>query len=358
MKAAPVIEIVESADPESLSRFSEIIDVRTPAEWGEDHIFGSVNLPVLSNEERARVGTIYRQDCPHEARRIGAALVARNIARHLEGPLAGKDRSFSPLLYCWRGGQRSAAMASVFSQIGWRVRVLEGGYKTYRRRVVAALYEEASPLNAVLLEGSTGAGKTEMLSRLCALGVQTLDLEALAAHRGSLFGALPGEAQPSQKLFESRLLAALEALDPQKPVVIEAESSKVGDLMIPPALWRTMAGASAIGINAPAAERAKYLLCAYGDISADIERLEEIIQRLPVHLSKDERAAWRALARAGALEELARSLLLAHYDPAYQRSMRKAERMRLGTIELTSLSEGARAEAAEKIATMVRDFGS
>jgi tRNA 2-selenouridine synthase len=222
----------EAVDPASLAYFDAIIDVRSPSEFAEDHIPGAENLPVLDDAQRAEVGTIYVQQSRFLARRIGAAHVARNIALHLETTLADRPASFRPLVHCWRGGQRSQAMATILSQVGWPTSVLVGGYRTYRRRVTARLYDDGpTPLKLVLLDGHTGSAKTDVLLRLAQLGVQTLDLEGLAEHRGSLFGGRPGRAQPSQKLFESRLLSALEALDPARPVVVEAESSKIGERM-------------------------------------------------------------------------------------------------------------------------------
>ncbi|MBV8684102.1 MAG: tRNA 2-selenouridine(34) synthase MnmH, partial [Caulobacteraceae bacterium] len=224
-----MISTLTEATPDRLAAFDAIIDVRTPAEFADDHVPGAVNLPVLSNEERAQVGTIYVQESRFKARRIGAAIIARNVATHLEDALADKPGSFAPLVYCWRGGQRSGAMATILDQIGWRVTVLTGGYRTYRRRVTTALYEAEPSLKVVLIDGQTGVAKTDILGRLAARGVQALDLEGLAAHRGSLFGALT-QPQPPQKLFESRLLAAMEGFDLTRPVVVEAESSKVGEL--------------------------------------------------------------------------------------------------------------------------------
>ena len=327
----PAIRVVAETSPEVLAGFDAIIDVRSPAEFAEDHIPGAENLPVLSNEERTEVGTIYVQESRFRARRLGAALVARNIAAHLEGALAGRPGGFRPLVHCWRGGQRSHAMATVLSQVGWRTAVLEGGYRTWRRRVQRLLYQDGPQLRLVLLDGGTGAGKTEMLARLAERGVQTLDLEALAEHRGSLFGGL-GRPQPSQKLFESRLLAAVEALDPARPIVVEAESSKVGDRMIPPVLWRAMQAAPRIELAAPPEVRAGYLVHTYRDIIEDRAALDEALARLPVRASPERRKAWRALADAGDFQALALALLEHHYDPAYARSARG--RSRLGVVEV------------------------
>ncbi|HEX7759395.1 MAG TPA: tRNA 2-selenouridine(34) synthase MnmH [Caulobacteraceae bacterium] len=347
------IEVITSADPASLAPFDAIIDVRSPAEFAEDHVPGAINLPVLSNEQRAEVGTIYVQRSRFLARRIGAAHVARNIARHLETALADREGGFRPLVYCWRGGQRSNAMATVLSQVGWRTSLLEGGYKTYRRAVQRRLYDEEMALTLVLLDGGTGSGKTRMLGRLAHRGVQVLDLEGLAGHRGSLFGAFADAPQPSQKMFESRLLAALDALDPARPVVVEAESSKIGERMTPPALWKLMQAAPRIELNAPRAERARYLVAAYGDIVRNRAALEEAFARLPTHPGRERLEGWRKLADAGQFETLAEALIELHYDPAYARSAKKDGRPKLRTIELETLAEDGQEAAADEIAALV-----
>jgi tRNA 2-selenouridine synthase len=346
------LQVTDDTTPWALSRFDVIIDVRSPGEFAEDHVPGAVSMPVLSNEERAEVGTIYVQDDRFKARRIGAAYVARNVAAHLQAFMAGWPGSFQPLVYCWRGGMRSNAMAVILDQVGWRTTVLSGGYRTYRRRVSAGLYE-APPLgNAILLDGPTGSGKTEVLQRLPSLGVQTVDLEGLAAHRGSLFGGLPDRPQPSQKLFESRLLAAIEALDPGRPVVIEAESSKVGERMVPPVLWAGMAGAPRIELTASPQARADYLARTYADVVADPERLTATLERLPERPGPKRREAWLRLAAEGAHVELAAALIEAHYDPAYRRSSRKADRPQLARLEVT-LDDAGLDAAARQVAELV-----
>jgi len=347
------IEVVKDAEPATLARYDAIIDVRSPAEFAEDHAPGAMNLPVLDNDERAEVGTIYVQRSAFLARRIGAAKVARNVAGHLETALKDRPANFRPLVYCWRGGQRSNAMATILSQVGWRTALLAGGYKTYRRRVQARLYDEAWPLTLVLLDGGTGSGKTAILHRLAARGVQTLDLEALANHRGSLFGGFAEAPQPHQKMFESRLLTALEGLDPARPVVVEAESSKIGELNLPPAIWSLMKAASRVEMVAPLAERARYLVRAYGDIVANPEALEEAFRRLPTHPGRERLESWRALAAGGAYEALAEALVELHYDPAYARGRKKDVKPRLRTIVLATLDEAALDQAADGVAEAV-----
>ena len=220
------VTLTRLADLDTLP-FDEIIDARSPSEFAVDHLPGAINLPVLSDAERARVGTVYVQDEPFKARKLGAALVARNAAHHLETTLADRPGGWRPLVYCWRGGQRSNAFASILSQIGWRADVVEGGYRSYRRLVVGLLHDTPLPHPIHLIEGGTGTAKTRLLHHIAQAGGQIIDLEGMAAHRGSLFGPLD-DPQPSQKMFETRIAAALNTMDPAKPVFVEAESSKVG----------------------------------------------------------------------------------------------------------------------------------
>ena len=297
--------------------FDTLIDVRAPAEFAEDHVPGAINLPVLDDAERARVGTVYKQVNPFTARKLGAALVARNAAAHLEGALAEMPGGWKPLVYCWRGGQRSGSFASILSQIGWRVETVAGGYKSYRSLVVAGLQQPVeSPV--VVLDGNTGTAKTEVLALLAARGVQVVDLEGLAHHRGSLFGGRGG--QPSQKAFEGALAAVLAGLDPTRPVVVEAESSKVGDRVVPARLWAAMCAAPRVTIAAALEDRAAYLCRAYGDVIADSAELDRILrQMVPLHAA-EVIDGWRAMAAAGAYAALAQDLMARHYDPRYAKS--------------------------------------
>jgi tRNA 2-selenouridine synthase len=340
--------------PADLARFDMIIDARSPAEFAEDHVPGALNLPVLDNEERARVGTIYVQESPFLARKLGAALVARNVAKHLETVLKDQPASFRPLVYCWRGGQRSGAMATILAQVGWRTTLLQGGYKTYRRGVQERLYGPPLPLKLVLLDGGTGSGKTELLRLLADMGAQTLDLEGLAGHRGSVFGGL-ANAQPSQKLFESRLIEALDGLDPARTVVVEAESSKIGDRMVPPALWDVMAAAPRIELIAPREARARYLVRAYADLTHDTAALKAGLARLPVHVSREEVGALLALAEAGQHEALAAGLMQVHYDPAYARSRKRDQRPWLGQVLASDLEPPDLLKAAAAISALLPD---
>ncbi|MDO8408779.1 MAG: tRNA 2-selenouridine(34) synthase MnmH [Phenylobacterium sp.] len=341
-----------------LAVFDAIIDVRSPSEFALDHVPGAENLPVLDDAQRAEVGTIYVQESRFLARRIGAAHVARNIAQHLETALADRPASFRPLIYCWRGGQRSDAMATILSQVGWPVTLLQGGYRTYRRHVTARLYDDDQPLKLMLLDGHTGSAKTEILNALPALGVQVLDLEGLADHRGSLFGALTGRPQPSQKMFESRLLGALYRLDLDRPIVVEAEASKIGDRMTPPMLWRAMQAAPRIVLEASQDHRAAYLAGAYGDIAADPQALEAAFARLPIPPSRERLETWRGMIAAGDFAALAGALIGLHYDPAYDRAARKSDAPVAARLALDPLDADSRTSAAQKIKALVMDaFG-
>jgi tRNA 2-selenouridine synthase len=348
------VEHLESADLASLAGYDAVIDVRSPGEFAEDHAPGAVNLPVLTDAERAEVGTIYVQESRFRARRIGAAIIARNVAAHLEGALADKPGGFRPLVYCWRGGQRSHAMATILAEVGWRTTVLVGGYRTWRRHVTARLYDGELALSFVVIDGQTGCGKTELLGALAVHGAQVLDLEGLARHRGSLFGALPGRPQPSQKLFESQLLALVDAYDPARPVFVEAESSKVGERMLPPALWSRMAQAPRIELTATPQARARYLARVYRDVVADRAQLDAVLGRLPTPAGKKRLAAWGDLADARDYEALAGELMELHYDPAYRRSAKKHARPRLGQVDMGGLEAADIERAAAEVLGITR----
>lgn len=335
--------------------FDEVIDVRAPSEFEEDRIPGAINLPVLNDEERARVGTIYTRESRFDGRRIGAAMASRNIAEHLETHFADKDGSCAPLVYCWRGGMRSGALCEVLSRVGWKAKTLVGGYRSYRKLVSEFLYEDPFPAEAVLLDGNTGTGKTEILDLLQRNGVQTIDLECLANHRGSLFGAR-GEPQPSQKSFESSLAWEIASLDPGRPVVIEAESSKVGDRIIPPAVWRAMQAARRIEIKANRADRAEYLVARFEPVRTDGPRVRRIIESLRAYHSGNSISEWLALADSGKFCALAEQLIERHYDPRYVKHREACRSMMEHSIELKDMSPGSLEIAAASIAAAIDDM--
>ncbi len=324
-----------------------IIDVRTPAEYAEDHIPGAVNLPVLSNDQREEVGTIYKQVNPFNARKIGGALVANNTANHLQGPLAEKSGGWQPLIYCWRGGQRSGAFATILDQVGWRVHLLKGGYQSYRREIVKTLYETPLTHKLILIGGGTGTAKTALLHQLSAKGAQILDIEGIAAHRGSLFGKID-KPQPSQKMFETNLAAKLATLDPTVTTFVEAESSKVGDRSIPPSVWALMTNAARIQINAPIEARSHFLCRAYEDITHDKAELKKLIDKLRPYHSADRIDQWHAQAKINDWQTLATSLILYHYDPRYTKSSNTKDDA-VYYIELSNLKDSTLANTAEAL---------
>ena len=325
-----------------------VIDVRSPAEYAEDHIPGAINLPVLDNEERAEVGTMYVQQSPFRARKIGAAKVFRNAADHIAGPLADKPGSWKPLVYCWRGGQRSGAFGWMLREIGWRAETLAGGYQSYRRLIHEALYEGVVPHRLVLIDGNTGTAKTEILGRLAARGAQVIDLEGLANHRGSLLGEMPG-GQPSQKAFESRLACALASLDPDRPVLLEAESNKIGGRLVPPALWAAMKGAPRIELIVPVDVRATYLARAYDDILSDGQGMVEKLAPLVRVRGREVIDGWRALIEAGDKTGLTQALIEQHYDPAYAKSRRDRGAEAMAQVASRRLDEAGQIQLVAEI---------
>jgi tRNA 2-selenouridine synthase len=302
--------------------YDEVIDVRSPSEFAEDHIPGAVSLPVLSDAERVAVGTIYREQGGFPARKIGAADVSVNIARHLRQHFADKGKDYRPFIYCWRGGQRSASLATVLAQVGWRVTVLQGGYKTYRAHVLRALADLPTLFSFRIVAGATGTGKTRLLHALAARGAQVLDLEALADHRGSILGAVG--PQPSQKSFDSQLLAELDRLDPGEPVWVEAESNRVGDIFLPAALWARMQSAPGVEVRMPLEERVRYLLEEYALLLTDPEELKGKLRQLQSRHGPRQIGAWCRAIDAGEWAALVASLLAVHYDPAYESSSRRS----------------------------------
>jgi tRNA 2-selenouridine synthase len=308
---------------EALADHDERIDVRSPAEFAEDRIPGAVNLPVLDDAERAAVGTMYVQVSAFEARKVGAALAARNIARMVETYARDKPPQWRPLVYCWRGGQRSRAVAHVLGEIGWRAVQLDGGYRAWRRHVVAALAAPVAPIDFRVVCGLTGSGKSRLLAALAARGAQVLDLEGIARHRGSLLGDLPGDPQPGQKWFESQLHVALEALDVRRPVYVESESKRIGTLQLPDPLLTAMRSARCVRVDTPLALRVALLMDEYAHFLEDADALAGRLQHLvPLH-GRALVQRWTDAARAGEHAELVGDLLTRHYDPLYTRSMER-----------------------------------
>ena len=308
---------------DALAGYPERIDVRSPAEFALDHIPGAASHPVLDDSERARIGLLHAQESAFAAKRAGAALVARNIAAMLESVFAGKPRDWAPLVYCWRGGKRSGALAHMLNEIGWRAVQLDGGYRAYRRHVVARLPALPSTFGFEVICGLTGSGKSRLLTALAAEGAQTLDLEALANHRGSLLGDLPGDPQPSQKAFESGLLAALDGFDPQRPVYVESESKRIGTVQVPDALLDVMRASPCTRVETPHPLRVELLKEEYVHFLADHAGLTARLAQLIELHGRKTLDRWAAAAAGGDWDTLVGELLTSHYDPTYTRSIAK-----------------------------------
>jgi tRNA 2-selenouridine synthase len=303
-----------------LAAYDEIIDVRSPAEFAEDHIPGAINCPVLDDAQRAEVGTLYKQVSPFEAKKIGAALVSENIARHLRKRFLDRPKQWKPLIYCWRGGDRSGSMTTIFRAIGWPAGQLDGGYKAWRTHVIACLQELPAQLRFKVIAGATGSAKTRVLQAIAGLGEQVLDLESLASHKGSVLGVLPDEPQPSQKAFETALLLALQSLDPERPIYVEAESRKIGNLHVPEALIERIRSGECISIEAGIAARVDFLLRDYDYFLSLPEFLSRRLEALHSLQSRETIGRWQQYIASGQWASLVGELLELHYDPLYHRS--------------------------------------
>jgi tRNA 2-selenouridine synthase len=306
-----------------LSEFDEFIDARSPAEFAEDRIPGAISCPVLDNEQRAIVGTIYKQQSAFEARRIGAAMVAENIAHHLRERFQDKPKNWRPLVYCWRGGQRSGSFVTWLRLIGWDACQLEGGYKSWRHMVVAELAALPGRFDFRVICGATGSGKTRVLEALSRQGAQVLDLEQLAAHKGSVLGALPDRPQPTQKSFETDLYGVLRTFDPARPVFVEAESRKIGRIQVPEVLIARMRESRCVAIEATREARLDFLVRDYAYLGDDVTDLQNKIDYLQGLQSNETLANWKTLAAQHELYTLFAEFIDKHYDPLYQRSQNR-----------------------------------
>jgi tRNA 2-selenouridine synthase len=323
-----------------LAEFDEVIDARSPSEFAADRIPGAISCPVLDDAQRALVGTIYKQQSAFEARRVGAAMVAENIARHLRDRFQDKPRDWRPLVYCWRGGQRSGSFVTWLRMIGWDACQLEGGYKRWRRQIVSELEWLPDLLDLRVICGATGSAKTRVLEALAARGAQVLDLEAVAAHKGSVLGAIPGCPQPTQKWFETCLHDALSGFDASRPVYVEAESRRIGRIQIPDALIKRMRASRCVAIEAGRDARLAFLVRDYAYLGDDVDELQNKIDYLKALQSNETLTRWKALARDHNLHQLFGEFIDLHYDPLYRRSQNRnftrfAEARRVETDDLS-----------------------
>lgn len=318
---APLYVPSTQVDVSALASYAERIDVRTPTEFALDHVPDAQNWPVLTHDQRAVVGTLHAQEGGFAAKRVGAALVARNIADHLEAHCRDKPRDWTPLVYCWRGGKRSAAFVHVLREIGWRAVQLEGGYQSYRRHVSARLAALPATLRFVVVCGLTGSGKSRLLEALAGAGAQVLDLEAIARHRGSLLGDRPEAPQPTQKAFDTDVVRVLDGCDPARPVFVESESRRIGTVQLGDPLLLAMRAAPCLRLDTPRALRVAHLMDEYAHFLRDPEALASRLDRLvPLHGRKTI-GRWNDAARSGDFAMLVDELLATHYDPSYARSI-------------------------------------
>ena len=304
-----------------LASFDAIIDARTEDEHALDHVPGALNWPTLNNQERIDIGTMYKQVNAFEAKKRGAALAARNIAAHIERHVIELPRDWKPLVYCWRGGNRSGALATILGSIGFQVTLIEGGYKAWRAELVKDLDALPSALNYRVVCGPTGSGKTRLLHALRNQGAQVLDLEALACHRSSVLGHVPGQAQPSQKRFDSLIWSSLRVMDPARVAYVECESKKVGNLRVPDALINAMRASPCIDVRLPDEARVALLL---EDYAYFVDDSQHFIQRL--HALTDIRGKavverWSQAVLDGQTPAVVHELLRDHYDPVYRQSI-------------------------------------
>lgn len=303
-----------------LARFDAILDARSEGEHAEDHLPDALSWPSLNNEERMRVGTLYKQVNPFEAQKVGAALVAKNIARHIENEVMDKPRSWQPLVYCWRGGKRSNALALVLGQIGFKVHLIEGGYKAFRKEVMQDTPRQAQRLQFQVLCGPTGSGKTRLLQALAQQGAQVLDLEAIACHRSSVLGLIPGTPQPSQKAFDTHVWNTLRGFSAQRPVFVEAESKKVGNLTVPAELMVAMRASPCWRVNLSLDNRVNLLLEDYAFFTQDRALFADRLERLSALRGKAVVQGWQGRIERGEMREVVSELLSGHYDPGYETS--------------------------------------
>jgi len=306
-----------------LAEFSMVIDARSQSEYALDRLPGAVNWPSLNDDERVLIGTTYKQISPFEARKRGAGLVIANIARHIAREVLDKPRDWQPLVYCWRGGKRSGVLADLLDQIGFRVTVVEGGYKAFRNAVLASMPGLAQGLRFEVVCGLTGSGKTRLLQALRTRGAQVLDLEALAQHRGSVLGLMPGDVQPGQKQFEMRIWDRLRSFDALRPVFVESESKKIGNLMVPESLILAMRASACLDIELRIEERVSLLLEDYDWFVKDPELFCSRMQPLSEIRGNAVVRRWQAMVREGRIGEVFRELLEQHYDPGYAASIRR-----------------------------------
>ncbi len=308
-----------------------VIDVRTPAEFEHAHIPGAYNIPLFTNEERAQVGTVYKKQGKEQAVELGLKLVGKKLYDFVrQAKKIAKNKHL--LIHCWRGGMRSASMAWLFQTAGLHVKTLEGGYKAYRRNVKNFF---AQKFNLIVLGGMTGSGKTEILEQMLKMGEQIIDLEKIARHKGSAFGALGQKKQTSTEQFENNLFETYKHLDINKPVWIEDESQAIGYVRVPEELYVQIRNSPVIKVNIPKKERIKFLLEEYGNFES--EQLKTSVLKIKKRLGGLKTQEALEAIDAGDLETVV-DISLDYYDKAYNYGITKREAALVFEIELTEIN--------------------
>lgn len=287
-----------------------VIDVRTPAEYSKAHIPGAINIPLFSDEERALVGTKYVRESRYNAVLAGLNAVGPKLSFFIE-TLEKKVSQKEVLVYCWRGGLRSKSMTWLFSLAGYKAQALVGGYKSYRRKAQASF---EIPYKLIVLGGMTGSGKTELLQKIKSKGEQVIDLEGLANHKGSAFGWIGQEKQPSTEHFENLLFEELLKIDPNKSTWVEDESKSIGTVFVPRTFHQQMSLSSTISIEIPFDIRVKRLVIDY--TSCNPEDLIQSVNRISKRLGGDKTKTCIEQIQQGNFYE-AVAISLAYYDKAY-----------------------------------------
>lgn len=292
-----------------------LVDVRSEGEFAEATIPGSVNLPLLNNDERAQVGTTYTQTSPSQAREIGLRIISPKLP-DLVKKAEELSRKGPLVLFCWRGGMRSKSLASVIDLMGVPVYRLQGGYKAFRRQIVE-YFQRDIPFHVVVLRGNTGVGKTDLLGRLRAEGYPAIDLEKLAKNRGSVFGAMGLGTPPSQKDFEAALYEEMESLGDHSYIIVECESKRIGRVTLPVRFFEAMQNGTQVLLYDTMENRVKRLLKEYTSVPNAMEEIDKALERLTKTLGHIKVQEFRRLLEAGHLDVFTERLLREYYDHLY-----------------------------------------
>jgi tRNA 2-selenouridine synthase len=298
-----------------------IIDVRSPQEYADDHIIGSINLPVLYDEEYELIGRIYKEKSAFEANKTGAQLVMKNISTHLGCSLKEYDKRKKLIFYCKRGGNRSFSFFTVCGKIGWKCGVISGGYKSYRKFVIERIEKLSQCNEFIIISGRTGNGKTRILNLLELKGLQVIDLEGLACHRGSILGSYTDKPQPTQKHFESKIFETIRKCQFNQIVFVESESRKIGNLSIPDQFFSSIYNSRLIKIENSLKHRVDFLIREYPNLMEDQAAIFDLVNLLRKRIPKEDILRIEKYITNREFKKLASNLLSIHYDKSYDKSM-------------------------------------